>query len=111
VWVCDLVCRVKGGTGLRVFREQGAAEVFGPESRKLQELGENCIMKSFMICNPREMLGWSKQGRLDGRNMWHVLGRRQIHAGFRWGNLCERHHFEGIDCIYLIQDHDECGLL
>ena len=60
-------------------------EVFGPDSRKLQELGENRIMKCFMIYTPRQMLGWSKQGRLDWWDMWHVWGGRQIRAGFRWG--------------------------
>ena len=26
--------------------------------------------------------------------MWHVWGRREVHAGFWWGNLMERDHCE-----------------
>jgi hypothetical protein len=28
--------------------------------------------------------------------MWHVLGRREKHAGFWWGNLREKDHFEDL---------------
>jgi hypothetical protein len=27
------------------------------------------------------------QGTLDGQGMWHVWGRREMHIGFRSGNL------------------------
>jgi hypothetical protein len=26
--------------------------------------------------------------------MWHRWGRKEVHTGFWWGNLKERHHLE-----------------
>jgi hypothetical protein len=37
VWVCDLVFRVKGGTGLRVFENGLLPEVYGSECWVLTE--------------------------------------------------------------------------
>jgi hypothetical protein len=28
---------------------------------------------------------------------WHILGRTEMHAGFWWGNIKERDHFEDLD--------------
>jgi hypothetical protein len=32
--------------------------------------------------------------RYIGRGLWHLLGRGEMQAGFWWGNLRERDHFE-----------------
>ena len=58
--------------------------------------GENCIMRSFMMCIPHQVLyEWPNEG-WDGQGMWHT--------GIWWGNLKEMYHLEdlGIDmCIIL----------
>jgi len=41
-----------------------------------------------MICTSHHtLLGWSNQEEWVGWCMWHVGGRRDIHAGVWWGNL------------------------
>jgi len=66
----------------------------------------------------------------DGRGMWHVWGRAEVHKGFLWLNLRERDHLEdlGVDgritfirilkkwdgkvhCFHKNQDRDRCQVL
>jgi len=67
--------------------------MFGPERWKKQGNGGNNIMRSFMICTPREILR-------DEVKRWarHVasVGREEVHTGFWWGNLKARDHLEGL---------------
>jgi hypothetical protein len=40
------------------------------------------ITKSLMLCTPHQIsLGWSSQEDWDGQDMWHVLGRGEVHTG------------------------------
>jgi hypothetical protein len=51
-----------------------------------QQSGENCVMKSFVICITHQILfGWSNEGGRDLQGMWHAWMRRD--TGFWWGNL------------------------
>jgi hypothetical protein len=36
------------------------------------------------------LFGRSNQEELDGRDMWHVWGRRDVHTTIRWGNEGKR---------------------
>jgi hypothetical protein len=52
----------------------------------LAPTGEDCIMKSFMICPPHQILfWWSNQEECDGWGMWHMWGTEEMHTGFEWG--------------------------
>jgi hypothetical protein len=43
------------------------------------------------------MLWWSNAGGWDGKDMWHVCGRRKImDTGFWCRNLNTRHHMENL---------------
>jgi hypothetical protein len=53
--------------------------------------GEDCIMRL-----TKDHSGDSNQRECAGRGMWHVLGRREVHAGFWWGNLRERDYLEDL---------------
>jgi len=45
--------------------------------------GENYIMRSFMICTVHQILfGRQNKAACDGRAMWHVWGRGEMHTGF-----------------------------
>jgi hypothetical protein len=60
---------------------------------KWQEVGENCIMRSCMVCTLHPvLLGWSRQGGWDGRGMWRAWGRWGVHTAFRLGGLKEGDH-------------------
>jgi hypothetical protein len=39
---------------LRVFENMMLRKIFGP--KREEEMGENCIMRSFMICTPDQIL-------------------------------------------------------
>jgi hypothetical protein len=50
-----------------------------------------------MICTRHHVLvRQSNQGRWDGRNMWHVWDRREMHTGVWWGNLKEAVHLDDL---------------
>jgi hypothetical protein len=54
---------------LRVFENRVLRRIFGPK-RKWQEVGEDCIMRSFMTCTLQQiLLGRSSHGGLDERGM------------------------------------------
>ena len=51
----------------------------GLRGRKWQETGENCVMRSFMICTTHQILfGWCNREEWDGLDMWNVWDRRCI---------------------------------
>jgi hypothetical protein len=53
-----------------------------------QVVGENCIMRSCMVCTLHPvLLGWSKQGGWDGRGTWRAWGRWEVHTTFWLGGL------------------------
>ena len=55
-----------------------------------QNTGENCIIRSFMICVLHQTLcGWSSHAGWDGWGTRHTRGRTQTRIGFQWGNLTE----------------------
>jgi hypothetical protein len=55
---------------------------------KWQEVGENCVIRSCMVCTLSPvLLGWSKQGRWDGRGMWRAWGRWGEQITFWLGGL------------------------
>jgi len=41
---------------LRVFKIRVLGRIFGPERDKIMGSAENCIMRSFMFCTPRQIL-------------------------------------------------------
>jgi len=45
------------------------------------------------------LYGRSNQEELDGRGRWHDRETGEMHTGFWWGDLRERHHLEyvGVD--------------
>jgi hypothetical protein len=49
--VSNLISDVKGGTWLRVFENRVLRRKFGPKRDEVKEIGENCIMKSFITCS------------------------------------------------------------
>jgi len=52
-----------------VFENRVLRRIFGPK-RKWQEVGEDCIMRSFMTCTLQQiLLGRSSHGGLDERGM------------------------------------------
>ena len=68
-------------------------------TRKLRS-GEDCIMRSSLICTPQQVLfRWQNQEEWDGCSVWYVEGQGKVHTGFWWGNLRERDQLEdpGID--------------
>jgi hypothetical protein len=57
--------------------------------------GENYIKRSFMLCTPHQIpFGWSNEGKLCGRGVWHVWGRRETHTSFDGKKWKEMHRFE-----------------
>jgi hypothetical protein len=56
------------------------------------------MIRSFMIYTPNQILfAWSNQEGLDGRDMWHVRERGEIHEWFLWGHLKEKELYENQD--------------
>jgi hypothetical protein len=39
---------------------------------------------------------WMIKSRMIRSCTWHILGRTEINAGFWWGNMKERVHFEDL---------------
>ena len=48
------------GSTIPVWRRQRWREYFDVSGRKLQETGENCIMKNFVNCPCTVLVGWTK---------------------------------------------------
>ena len=56
-----------------------------------QGSGEDYIIRSLMISTLHQMLfWWSNQEEWDGRGLWLLWGRRDVHTGLWWRNLTER---------------------
>ena len=52
-----------------------------------------------MLCPPDQiLLGLLNQEECDGRHVWHVWGKRDMHTGFWWGESRERGHLEDL-CV------------
>jgi hypothetical protein len=84
-----------GTNSLRVFENRMLKETSGP--KRNEGSGEDYINWSFMICSPDQTIfGRSNQEERDGRGMWHVCGRGEVHTGFWWGNLREREYFKDL---------------
>jgi hypothetical protein len=49
---------------LGVFENRVLRRIFAPRGIKWQEVGENCIARSSIICTLHLILGWTNQGRL-----------------------------------------------
>jgi len=47
---------LREGRRLRVFEEKVLRKTLG--RRRLQENGENCVVRSFMVCNPHKIVLW-----------------------------------------------------
>ena len=55
------------------FRGQGSQKCFELEGKKGQETGDNYLIRSFMMCNTRQIVfGWWIQGQREWRVMWHA---------------------------------------
>jgi hypothetical protein len=67
--------------GLRVCEKRVLRKICGPKRKDKQATGENCIMKSFMICTPHQMLLGFSNG-LDWQCMWHVWGEKKCIQDF-----------------------------
>jgi hypothetical protein len=57
------------------FRE--LRKIFDPKRKKLQDTGEDCIVRSLMICTPHQSLRLQNEGR-DEPGMWHAWGRKDV---------------------------------
>ena len=59
---------------------------FEPKRRKWDN-GENCTMRSFMVCATAHQLlfGWSNGGGWDWRGIMHAWGRGELCTCFVWG--------------------------
>ena len=55
--------------------------MFGPNMEGKQETGENCLVKSFIICTA---------------DKWHAWGREEICTGCWWETVKEREHLEDV---------------
>jgi hypothetical protein len=85
---------------LRVFENRVLRRILDLRGMKWQEVGENCIMRSCMICTLYPvLLGRSRQGGWNGRGMWLALGRWGVHTTFWLGGLKGGDHYEdlGVD--------------
>jgi len=55
---------------LRVFENKVLRRIFEPKRDKVTGSGENCVMRSLMICTPHQMLfGLSNREEWDGWGM------------------------------------------
>jgi hypothetical protein len=50
---CSLILREEHR--LRVFENRVLRRVFGPKSNEVREIGENCILSSFITCTFRQV--------------------------------------------------------
>jgi len=46
-----------------------------------KETGENCIMRSFIVCTHNQII---KSRLINGWSIWHMW-RSKMHIGFWWG--------------------------
>ena len=71
----------------------------GPRGTRWQGNDEDCKTRSFMICTPHRLFGWSNQEKRDGRGMWHVRETEEVRSVFWWWDPKERVHLEdlGVD--------------
>jgi hypothetical protein len=54
-------------------------------------------MRSVVICTAHQI-----KEEWNGYGMWHVWGRREMHAGFWWGNLKEIERLEDLGLYEMI---------
>ena len=57
--------------------------MFEPKRDNITGSGENCVMRSLMICTPHQMLfGLSNREEWDRFGMQHVWGRGEVYTEF-----------------------------
>jgi hypothetical protein len=105
-----------GRTEIEGIWEQGAEKNVDLRGRKWQEVRENYMNRSFIICIFRQMLlGWSNQGVWNGRDEkciqnfnWKAWKRPLVNHGRRWEyNIridLKETDYEDVDWIQLAED-------
>ena len=82
-----------------VFVSLHGCETWSPHLREEHRLRllENSVLRRTFGPKREEVTGWYrlyKEELYDGRGMWHVSGRGEVHTGFWLGNLGQRDHLE-----------------
>ena len=77
---------------LRVFKNRVLRKIFGPKMYQLTGEQRKLHNDRFLIYTRHQILFmWPKW---DGWGMWHAFETWEVHTGFWWGELRERHHLE-----------------
>ena len=82
----NLVFHTSGRTQAEMFENRVLRNIYiGLRERRWKGTGENCTVKSFMMCTPHQILRWSNWGGWDGLGMWHIQKREiQSIGGETW---------------------------
>ena len=64
------------------------------QTRK-QDSGEDCIMRSVMICTPLILSGQSYQEEWEGQGTWHIQATEE-NTMYWWGSIGERGYLEDL---------------
>jgi hypothetical protein len=70
---------------LRLFGNRVMRKLFETERDEVTGEWKRPNSEDLIICAPHEMfLRRSNEEECDGRGMWHVWGRREVHIGLWW---------------------------
>ena len=128
-WTLSLTLREE--QRLRVFENKVLRYIWAFERQGNRGGGEDCQMKSFMICTSHQLLfRWLNPEKLDGRGKWDVWGERKKFIKGFGGKTYGKHRLEDLsikeriilkrtfkntngstDCIDLAQDTDRTRIL